>query len=212
MNRRPLQCHCKVGLHFGDFRVSLRCSQKVVFTLFLEFIRGKYIRKDLGFLFRGIYLDWIMGPYRRMRWWVSKARITKRAVDAVRAPFEGEARLRDTDLKGFGASRLSDGDAKSTRSNVVSAVSSTFTQSASTICTEEVLQGGDGSASTSSRWPGPERQKEAAKAGAHSCRSDRPATTDGPATKPAKRATTWVIDASNLNCHIRRRRATTSML
>lgn len=138
---------------------------------------------------------------------IRKARITKRTVDALPTPAEavGESRLWDTDLKGFFLRVYPTGRRVYAVKYRLGPLQRIFTIG---------VHG--------SPWT-PELAREAAdKALRHVADGEDPATakkearealtvsdlidrylTDGPATKPNKRASTWEIDGSNLKRHVR---------
>lgn len=134
-----------------------------------------------------------------------RAKLTKRTVDAARAPSTGDVEVWDTELRGF-CLRVT---AKGSKSYALK-----YRQGA---VQRWLTIGRHGSPWT------PEQARDAARealtraaAGddpAEAKREAREALTvaalidtylaEGPATKPAKRASTWATDASNLNRHIR---------
>lgn len=136
----------------------------------------------------------------------SKARLTKRAVDAVQVPAKGEpeARVWDTELKGFFLRVYSTGRkvyAVKCRVNgrqlihTIGLHGSPWTPEEARRAADEVLH-----AATKGINPGAERK--AAREALTVAELVKLYLDEGPATKPAKRASTWAIDASNLNRHI----------
>lgn len=140
-----------------------------------------------------------------------KAKITKRLVDSIEAPESGEVRVWDTDLKGFHlrvrAKPKGKGEAARVyalryrigsvqRTYTIGRHGSPWTPDMARARAEEALH-----AAKHGEDPAVEKRKE------------REALTvgqlidryleDGPATLPAKRATSWGTDATNLNCHVR---------
>ena len=135
-----------------------------------------------------------------------KARISKRTVDATPVPPEGEeARLWDTDLKGFFLRVYPTGRrvyalkyrlGPLQRIYTVGVHGSPYTPETARDAAEKALRRvADG------EDPATEK-KEAREALTVAALIDR-YLTDGPATKPAKRASTWENDGSNLNRHVR---------
>ena len=134
----------------------------------------------------------------------TKARIGKRTVDAVKTPAEGEVRLWDTELKGFFL-RVYSTDrrvyALKYRTGPVQRIftigvhGSPWTPDQARDAAENALQrikdGEDPSV----------EKKEARTALTVSALVDA-YLADGPATKPAKRASTWANDGSHLKRHV----------
>ena len=135
-----------------------------------------------------------------------KARISKRTVDAIPVPPEGEeARLWDIDVKGFFLRVYSSGRrvyalkyrlGPLQRIYTIGVHGSPYTPETARDAAEKALRRvADGE--------DPATEKKAAReALTVSALIDR-YLADGPATKPAKRASTWANDSSNLNRHIR---------
>lgn len=134
------------------------------------------------------------------------ARITKRTVDAIPTPAkdEGEARLWDTDLKGFFLRVYPSGrrvyalkyrSGPSQKIFTVGVHGSPFTpetaRAAALAALRRVSEGEDPTAEKKAA-------REALTVGALIARYIE----DGPATKPGKRESTWENDASNLTRHI----------
>lgn len=133
------------------------------------------------------------------------AKITKRSVDALPLPESGENRLWDTEVKGFFvrayptgrkvyAVRYRRGTAQ--RIHTIGRHGSPWApeqarQEAERVLAN-VLNGGD-----------PAAEKQAQRKALTVSGLIDAYLADGPATKPDKRASTWAIDASNLNRHIR---------
>ena len=135
-----------------------------------------------------------------------KARISKRTVDAIPVPPEGEeARLWDTDIKGFFLRVYSTGRrvyalkyrlGPLQRIYTIGVHGSPYTPETARDAAEKALRRvADG------EDPATEK-KSAREALTVSALIDR-YLADGPATKPAKRASTWANDSSNLNRHVR---------
>lgn len=134
-----------------------------------------------------------------------KAKISKRTVDALAPPEAGEARLWDTDIKGFFVRAYSTGRkiyavryrrGTAQRIHTIGQHGSPWTPEQARDEAERVLacvvNGGD-----------PAADKQDAKKAVTVARLIELYLSDGPATKPAKRASTWAIDGSNLNRHIK---------
>lgn len=136
----------------------------------------------------------------------SRAKITKRTVDAVVTPAEGEVRVWDTELKGFHLRAWSSGrkvyalryrlGAGAPRTLTIGVHGSPWTpdtaREEADRALRDVKDGKD-----------PAAAKKAAREAMTVAQLIDAYVTDGPATKPAKRASTWENDASNLNRHIR---------
>ncbi len=135
------------------------------------------------------------------------ARITKRTVDAIPTPSkdEGEARLWDTDLKGFFLRVYPSGrrvyalkyrSGPSQRIFTLGVHGSPFTpetaRAAAWAALRRVSEGED-----------PMAEKRAAREALTVNTLIARYIEDGPATKPGKRQSTWENDASNLTRHIR---------
>ena len=133
------------------------------------------------------------------------ARIGKRKIDELEIPSSGEVRLWDSDIKGFFVRAYSTGRRVYALKYRMGRVQRVYT-----IGTH------------GSPWTPDEARDEAKAALLRIAAGEDPATAkkvardaltvaqlidayiaDGPATKPAKRASTWANDASNLNRHIR---------
>jgi integrase len=136
---------------------------------------------------------------------VVKARITKRSVDVAPVPPIGEARLWDTDLKGFLLRVYPSGRkvyavkcrvGRVQRVYTIGEHGSPWAPDGARRAALEVLQ-------KARNGKDPSADKKAAKAELSVGQLIDRYLADGPATKPAKRASTWVIDASNLNRHLR---------
>lgn len=136
----------------------------------------------------------------------SKARLTKRAVDAAPIPAKGEpeARVWDTELKGFFLRIYSTGRkvyavkcrvSGRQRIHTIGLHGSPWTPEEARRAADEVLH-----AAAKGIDPGAERK--AAREALTVAELVKLYLDQGPATKPAKRASTWAIDASNLNRHI----------
>lgn len=133
-----------------------------------------------------------------------RARISKRTVDAVLVPAEGETRLWDTDLKGFFLRVYASGRrvyavkyrfGPLQRVFTVGVHGSPFTPESARAAADEALRRvKDGEDPATAK-------KEARDALTVRQLIDR-YLEDGPATKPSKRASTWKDDGSNLKRHI----------
>jgi hypothetical protein len=134
-----------------------------------------------------------------------KAKITKRSVDAVPVPSEGEARLWDTDLKGFVLRVYPTGRkvyAVKCRVGRVQHVH-TIGEHGSPWTPDEARKAAGEALRRARNGQDPSAEKKAAKVALTVADLIDRYLADGPAMKPAKRASTWAIDASNLNRHIR---------
>ena len=136
---------------------------------------------------------------------VRKIRITKRAVDSMTAPSEGEARIWDTDLKGFLLRVYPTGRkvyavkcrvGRLQRIHTIGEHGSPWTPDMARKAAAEAIR-------LARAGRDPSAEKKAAKAALTVADLIDRYLADGPATKPAKRASTWAIDASNLDRHIR---------
>jgi integrase len=134
-----------------------------------------------------------------------KAKITKRSVDAIALPAQGEARLWDTDLRGFLLRAYPTGRkvyavkcrvGRLQQMHTIGVHGSPWTpDEARKAATEALRQAKSGS--------DPSADRKAAKDALTVADLIDRYLAEGPATKPAKRTSTWAIDASNLNRHIR---------
>ena len=135
-----------------------------------------------------------------------KARISKRTVDAVPVPPEGEeARLWDTDLKGFFLRVYPTGRRVYALKYRLGPLQRIFTVGVhgSPYTPETARDAADKALRRVAAGEDPATEKkEAREALTVAALIDR-YLTDGPATKPAKRASTWENDGSNLNRHVR---------
>jgi integrase len=136
---------------------------------------------------------------------VLRMKITKRAVDAVPTPPGGEARLWDTDLRGFVLRVYPTGRkvyavkcriGRRQHIHTIGEHGSPWTPDEARKAAAEALRLARGGQD-------PSAAKKSAKVALTVADLIDRYLADGPATKPAKRESTWVIDASNLNRHIR---------
>ncbi len=136
---------------------------------------------------------------------VLRAKITKRAVDGVPIPSQGEARLWDTDLKGFLLRVYPSGRRVYAVKCRVGRVQHVYTigEHGSPWSPDEARKAASEALQKARAGQDPSADKKAAKAALSVAQLIDCYLTDGPATKPAKRASTWVIDASNLDRHLR---------
>lgn len=135
-----------------------------------------------------------------------RATIGKRVVDAVATPPKGEEIwLWDTELKGFFLRVYSTGRkvyavkcraAGRQRIHTIGVHGSPWTPEEARGEAKEALR-------RASKGEDPNAEKKAAKEALTVEELIDRYLDEGPATKPAKRASTWAIDASNLNRHIR---------
>ena len=134
-----------------------------------------------------------------------KAKITKRTVDAASPPADGETWLWDTDLKGFFLRVYATGRkvyavkcraAGRQRIHTIGVHGSPWTPDEARDAAEEALR-------RAGRGEDPNAERKAVREALTVADLIDRYLDDGPATKPAKRDSTWAIDASNLNRHIR---------
>ena len=134
-----------------------------------------------------------------------KARITKRTVDAASVPNTGELRVWDTDLKGFFLRVYPSGRrvyAIKYRAGILQRIY-TIGVHGSPLTPEQARKGAENALDRIRHGEDPATEKKAAREALTVAALIDRYLEDGPATKPAKRASTWAIDASNLNRHIR---------
>jgi integrase len=134
-----------------------------------------------------------------------RAKISKRSVDAIEKPAEGETWLWDTELKGFFLRVYATGRkvyavkcraAGRQRIHTIGVHSDALTPEEARGEAEEALR-------RARKGEDPNAEKKAAREALTVAELIDRYLSDGPGTKPAKRASTWAIDASNLNRHIR---------
>jgi integrase len=152
---------------------------------------------------RGI--DLVSGRSSRCELNVLRAKITKRAVDGVPIPSQGEARLWDTDLKGFLLRVYPSGRRVYAVKCRVGRVQHVYTigEHGSPWSPDEARKAASEALQKARAGQDPSADKKAAKAALSVSDLIDRYLADGPATKPAKRTSTWDIDASNLNRHLR---------
>jgi integrase len=132
-------------------------------------------------------------------------KISKRSVDAFAPPAEGRSHLWDTDVKGFFLRAYPGGRKVYALKYRMGRVQRTYTigthgspwtpekaRSEAIEALERIRAGED-----------PASEKKAGREALTVNELIDAYLTDGPATKPAKRASTWTIDASNLRRHVR---------
>lgn len=134
-----------------------------------------------------------------------KAKLTKRSVDAFAAPAEGELQVWDTELKGF-LLRVRPSGRKTyavfyrlgaaQRWLTIGAHGSPWTPENARLAAKAAL-------AKAAANEDPAEVKREARAALTVAMLIDAYLADGPATKPAKRANTWMHDASNLNRHIK---------
>ena len=136
---------------------------------------------------------------------VLRAKITKRSVDGAPIPAQGEARLWDTDLKGFLLRVYPSGRKVYAVKCRVGRVQHIYTigEHGSPWSPDEARKSASEALQKARNGEDPSAEKKAAKAALSVSDLIDHYLADGPATKPAKRGSTWVIDASNLNRHLR---------
>ena len=136
---------------------------------------------------------------------VHRAKITKRSVDGAPVPTQGEARLWDTDLKGFLLRVYPSGRKVYAVKCRVGRIQHIYTigEHGSPWSPDEARKAASEALQKARNGEDPSADKKAAKAALSVAQLIDCYLADGPATKPAKRASTWTIDASNLNRHLR---------
>lgn len=134
-----------------------------------------------------------------------KARLTKRAVDAIQPPASGDIEVWDTELKGFCLRITARGSrsyalkyrmGSAQRWLTIGKHGSPWTPDSAREAAHEALRKVAGGID-------PATVKQEARAALAVASLIDAYLTQGPATKPAKRASTWENDASNLNRHVR---------
>jgi integrase len=135
----------------------------------------------------------------------AKAKITKRVVDGAVPPTNGEARIWDTDVKGFMLRIYPTGRKVYAIKCRVGRVQSIHTigEQGSPWTPDEARKAALEALGRARRGEDPNAERKAAKAALTVSDLIDRYLTDGPATKPAKRPSSWVSDGSNLNRHIR---------
>ena len=133
-----------------------------------------------------------------------RARIGKRTVDAVKKPEAGEVRLWDTELKGFFL-RVYSSDrrvyALKYRTGPVQRIY-TIGVHGSGWTPEQARDAADAALQRIKTGEDPATEKKEARHALTVSGLIDAYLADGPATKPAKRASTWMNDGSNLRRHI----------
>jgi len=135
---------------------------------------------------------------------VTRARIGKRTVDAVATPTEGEARLWDTELKGFFVRVYSTGRRVYALKYRMGPLQRIFTIGVhgSPWTPETARERAQDALDNVRQGLDPAVEKQEARHALTVKGFIDAYLVDGPATKPAKRASTWADDASNLRRHI----------
>lgn len=134
-----------------------------------------------------------------------KARITKRSVDALATPAEGEARLWDTDVHGFFLRVYSSGRRVYALKYRLGPRQRVYTLGVhgSPLTPETARAAAEAALRRVAEGEDPATEKKEAREALTVAQLIQRYIDDGPATKPGKRDSTWAIDSSNLNCHIR---------
>jgi integrase len=134
----------------------------------------------------------------------TKGKITKRSVDALELPAEGEARLWDTEVKGFFVRAYASGRRVYALKYRTGPLQRIFTIGAhgSPWTPESARERAKDALEAVRRGEDPAIDKQEARKALTVKALIDSYVTDGPATKPAKRASTWENDASNLRRHI----------
>jgi integrase len=135
----------------------------------------------------------------------AQARLTVRTVEAIPAPAEGESVVWDRDLKGFHVRVHPSGRRVYALKYRFGAQQRKLTLGVhgSPLTPEKARQAAQDALDAVRRGDDPAAAKKAAREALTVADLIDRYLADGPATKPAKRASTWVDDASNLNRHIR---------
>ena len=135
----------------------------------------------------------------------AKAKITKRVVDGAVPPTNGEARIWDTDVKGFMLRIYPTGRKVYAVKCRVGRMQSIHTigEHGSPWTPDEARKGALEALGRAKRGEDPNTERKAAKAALTVSDLIDRYLTDGPATRPAKRLSSWGSDGSNLNRHIR---------
>jgi hypothetical protein len=135
----------------------------------------------------------------------AKAKITTRVVDAALPPKKGEARIWDTDVKGFVLRIYPTGRKVYAIKCRVGRVQSIYTtgKHGSPWTPDEARKAALEALGRARRGEDPNTERKAAKAAPTVSDLIDHYLTDGPAMKPAKRPSSWASDGSNLNRHIR---------
>jgi hypothetical protein len=135
----------------------------------------------------------------------AKAKITKRVVDGAVPPTNGEARIWDTEVKGFMLRIYPTGRKVYAIKCRVGRVQSIHTigEHGSPWTPDEARKAALDALGRARRGEDPNAERKAAKAALTVSDLIDGYLADGPATKPAKRPSSWVSDGSNLNRHIR---------
>ncbi|HEV2363978.1 MAG TPA: site-specific integrase [Caulobacteraceae bacterium] len=134
-----------------------------------------------------------------------RARIGKRTVDAVRTPAAGEVRLWDTDLKGFFLRTYASGRrvyAVKYRLGPLQRIYTIGTHG-SPWTPEQARAAADKALQRVKAGEDPAAAKQEARRALTVAALIEAYLADGPATKPAKRASTWANDGSNLKRHVK---------
>lgn len=134
-----------------------------------------------------------------------RSRLTKRVVDAAEPPASGDIEIWDTELKGFCLRVTATGSKSYALKYRVGGVQRWFTigRHGSPWTPDQARQAAREALARAVAGNDPADAKREAREALTVADLIDAYLADGPATKPAKRVTSWATDASNLNRHIR---------
>jgi len=205
-NRRPLQCHCKVYPPHSVAYGIRTLQNKLKLEQFFSAVNAACIPA-----ISLVSYSMVSVGYRRILRRVDgsmaelKSKITKRTVDAARAPVGGETRIWDTEVRGFFLRVYPSGRkvyalkcrvGGRQHIHTVGVHGSPWTPDRARAAAAEAL-------GRAKNGEDPSAAKKAAREALTVGRLIDLYLADGPAAKLAKRASTWKIDAANLNRHVR---------
>ena len=134
-----------------------------------------------------------------------KAKLTKRTVDAIQPPAEGDVEVWDTELKGFCLRITAKGSKTYALKFRLGAKQRWLTigRHGSPWTAEAAREAANAALLRVAAGEDPAQVKRDARAALSVAGLIDAYLAEGPATKPSKRASTWANDASNLNRHVR---------